>query len=167
MLSLSFTNLLRRSCLAYYCSAALRLLGKNPLVFLGWLNNMASHKWSQDSGQSRRALAFSRRRCLRAFRCASRFSLLTSIFWMSFSSVLLLKKVFSSRALWRTSCMYSLFSASCFNIRASWDCSRLREAEGSGLLLIRGRQIWSGTVGVAVCILKTILRENCAINLAA
>lgn len=167
MLSLSFTNLLWRSCL----HTALRhcdCMERNPLVFLDWLNNMASHRWSQDSGQSRRALAFSRSRCFRAFRCASRFSLLTSIFWKSFSSVLLLKKLFSSRALWRTSCMYSLFSASCFNIRASWDYSRLREADkGSGLLLIRGPQNMKRHRGCRSLIPKTILRENCAIDLAA
>lgn len=65
------------------------------------------------------ALTFSCRRSMIAARLASRFSLICSIFRISFSSAILLKLLFSSKAFWRTSRSCSLFSANCFSTWAS------------------------------------------------
>lgn len=71
---------------------------------------------SQDSTHT-----FSLKRSSLAAICASRFSLLASILWVSFSSAILLKLLFSSIAFWSTSFSCSRFSASCFKTSASWD----------------------------------------------
>lgn len=65
-------------------------------------------------------LTFSCSRSNMAARCASRFSLLDSIFWASFSLAILMKLLFSSMAFWITSRSCSLFSARCFRSSASW-----------------------------------------------
>lgn len=69
-------------------------------------------------------ITFSCRRSIIAARLASRFSLICSIFRISFSSAILLKLLFSSKAFWRTSRSCSLFSANCFSTWASWDWGR-------------------------------------------
>lgn len=53
---------------------------------------------------------------------AVRFPLLASIFWFSFSSAILLKLLFSSRAFCCTTFSCSRFSAKCFRTSASCDC---------------------------------------------
>lgn len=58
---------------------------------------------------------------MRAARWASRFSLICSILKISFSSAILLKLLFSSMALSRTSRSCSRFSARAFSTWASWD----------------------------------------------
>lgn len=63
---------------------------------------------------------FSCSRSNMAARWASRFSLLDSIFWASFSLAILMKLLFSSMAFWITSRSCSRFSARCFRSSASW-----------------------------------------------
>lgn len=80
--------------------------------------------WIYPSAQDSAEITFSCRRSIIAARLASRFSLICSIFRISFSSAILLKLLFSSKAFWRTSRSCSLFSANCFSTWASWDWGR-------------------------------------------
>lgn len=83
---------------------------KHPLCYMNalrYMKHIYSHTFS---------LNFSFMAAMRAVR----FSLLASIFWLSFSSAILLKLLFSSIAFWRTSFSCSRFSAKCFSTSASW-----------------------------------------------
>lgn len=82
--------------------------------------------------QPRRGLTFSCKRSSMAARCASRFSLLDSIFCASFSLAILMKLLFSSMAFWMTSRSCSRFSARCFSSSASWYCGGQRGHRGRG-----------------------------------
>lgn len=67
-----------------------------------------------------KALTFSLNFSFIAAMIAVRFPLLASIFWLSFSSAILLKLLFSSMAFCSTSFSCSRFSAKCFRTSASW-----------------------------------------------